>query len=108
MSKFEYNSFFGGYDEFAVSKEKYTKDEAIKIAIVETARRKKPYYLAIGDCFVRHRAGVNAEHEPCVGWWLEYTEHKRSCPCWGFHTLPINAYLDFKNEKGYEHILVEE
>ena len=29
MSKFDYGTFFGGYDNFAVSKEKYTKDQAI-------------------------------------------------------------------------------
>ena len=76
MSKFEINRFIGGYDAIAVSKEKFTKDEAIKIAIRETEGVKKPYYLAIGDCFVRHRAGMNEDNEPCVGWWLEYVEHK--------------------------------
>ena len=107
MSKFEYGSFVGGYDEFAVSKEKFTKDEAIKIAMRETEGVKKPYYFAIGDCFVRHRAGMNEDHEPCVGWWLEYTEKKRSCPCWGVHVLPVNADLEAINERKYEHILIE-
>ena len=32
MSKFEYASFYGGYDEVAVSKEKFSKEEAIEIA----------------------------------------------------------------------------
>ncbi len=31
MSKFEYGSFYGGYDNFAVSKQKFTKEEAIEI-----------------------------------------------------------------------------
>ena len=107
MSKFEINRFIGGYDDIAVSKEKFTKDEAIKIAMLETEGVKKPYYLAIGDCFVRHRAGMNEDNEPCVGWWIEYVEHKRSCPCWGFHVLPVNADLHTIIEKKYEHILVE-
>lgn len=35
MSKFDYAIFYGGYDSLAVSKEKYTKEEAIEIAKVE-------------------------------------------------------------------------
>ena len=31
MSKFEYESFYGGYDDFAVSKEKFTKEQAIEM-----------------------------------------------------------------------------
>ena len=86
MSKFDYDSFIGGYDIFAVSKEKYTKEQAIEIAKVELEYElKKNPYLWIGDGYVRHRAGVNEDHEPCVGWWLEYTKYKRSCPCWVFH-----------------------
>lgn len=32
MSKFDYGIFYGGYYDLAVSKEKYTKEEAIEIA----------------------------------------------------------------------------
>ena len=35
MSKFDYSIFCGGFDELAVSKEKYTKKEAIEIAKAE-------------------------------------------------------------------------
>lgn len=35
MSKFDYEKFSGGYDVFAVSKEKYTKEQAIEIAKVK-------------------------------------------------------------------------
>ena len=99
MSKFDYEKFYGYEDILAISKEKYTKEEAIKIARAEFEHSRK--YLAIGNGFVRHRAGVNEDGEPCVGWWLEYTEHKRSCPCWIFHVT------DDKNEwcnKDYEYI----
>lgn len=107
MSKFDYLNFYGGYDCLAVSKEKYTREEAIEIAIRELEQTcyKKPYYICIGDGFVRHRAGVNEDNERCVGWWLEYQEHKRSCPCWVFHISP-EYDKGFHNE--YECILVEE
>lgn len=85
MSKFDYSTFNGGADELAISKEKYTKEQAIEIAKVQLETFKKPYYIAVGNGYARHRAGVNEDHEPCVGWWLEYNEYKRSCPCWVFH-----------------------
>lgn len=99
MSKFDYMRFNGGFDDLAVSKEKYSKEEAIKIAKMEFEHRKHKY-LAIGEGFVRHRAGVNEDNEPCVGWWLEYREYKRSCPCWVFHTANNNNEI-FKD---YEYI----
>lgn len=102
MSKFEYDTFYGGYDILAVSKEKYTKEEAIELAKVELEHDEEPYYLAVGSAFVRHRAGVNEDHEPCVGWWLEYKEHKRSCPCWVFH-IAFTLIKPFRDE-GYEYI----
>jgi hypothetical protein len=104
MSKFDYELFFGGYDSLAVSKERYSREQAIEIAKTELAlcekdREKKPY-IAIGNGFVRHRAGVDEDHEPCVGWWLEYEEHERSCPVWVFHNAKTTDEL-FKN---YEYI----
>lgn len=108
MSKFDYNHFYGGYDSFAVSKEKFTKEEAIEIAKVEmeTVYLKKPYYLCISDGFVRHRAGINEDNEPCVGWWIEYKEHKRSCPCWVFHLSKLDDEETFFGDE-YERILIE-
>lgn len=84
MSKFDYDYFFGGYDELAVSKEKYTKEQAIAIAR-EEFKGSKYKYLYIGDGYVRHRVGWNEDNERCVCWWLEYQEFSRSCPCWVFH-----------------------
>ena len=105
MSKFDFSIFYGGYDTLAVSKEKYTREQAIEIAKVELETQKRPFYICIGDGFVRHRAGVNEDHEPCVGWWLEYKEYKRSCPCWVFHSSTVED-KGFRNE--YECILVKE
>jgi hypothetical protein len=86
MSKFDYDKFTGGYDVFAVSKEKYTKEQAIEIAKEELRLlNEKEFDLRIGSSYVRHRAGINEDGEPCVGWWIEYRECKRSCPAWVFH-----------------------
>jgi hypothetical protein len=100
MSKFNYMNFVGGYDSFAVSKEKYTKEEAIDIAKKEMYLG-NPCYLAVGEGFVRHRAGIDEDNKPRVCWWLEYREHKRSCPCWVFHLTPNKNEKFFK---GYEYI----
>ncbi|MDD6069968.1 MAG: hypothetical protein PUC12_04035, partial [Clostridiales bacterium] len=51
---------------------------------------------------VRHRAGVNDDNEPCVGWWLEWNEHKRSCPVYSFHVTHESEYPYLK--EGYELI----
>lgn len=85
MSKFDYTGFHGEYVILAVSKEKHTKEEAIEIAKMELEYPKRKY-LFVGHGYVRHRAGVYEDDGPRVGWWLEYEEHKRSCPCWVFHT----------------------
>jgi len=108
MSIFESSSFCGGYDEFAVSKQKYTKEQAIEIAKEEIGCFKKPYYMAVGNGFVRHRAGVNEDGEPRVCWWLEYEERKRSCPVWAFHTSDSTTEHIFNFSKDYEYIEVRD
>ena len=87
VSKFKWDDFYGeNFDEFAVSKQRYTKEEAIIIAKREMAWL--PYkFLAIGDAYVMHRAGITDDGERCVGWWLEEKERKRSCPVWAFHVV---------------------
>jgi hypothetical protein len=81
MSKFEYDSFYGGYDGFAVNSQKYTSEQAIEIFKKEN---EDVSVYEISQAFVRHRAGINEDGEPCVGWWLEYERHDRSCPVWAF------------------------
>lgn len=97
ISKFDFTSFVGGYDSFAVSKQKYTKEEAIEIAKAEYFYQDDGY-IGIGDGFVRHRAGVNEDGEKVVGWWGEYEEYERSCPVWMFH------YSKSPKDKDYEYI----
>ena len=109
MSIFDYEFFFGGDDELAVSKEKYTKEEAIDLAKqqFDLPPHYGPYYLCVCDCFVRHRGAVDEDGNPCVCWWLEYEEHKRSCPCWAFHVIPVKGIDSFSLKSQYEYILVE-
>lgn len=104
MSKFDYDSFYGGDDTFAISKEKYTKEQAIEIAKDELYPG-QTCYLAVGSGSVRHRAGRNDDGEPCVGWWLEYTEYKRSCPCWVFH-ITKDIERDSAIFRDYEYIWI--
>lgn len=106
MSKFDFNIFYGGYDSLAVSKERYTREEAIEIAKreLELPNRKTPYYLCVGDAFVRHRVGTNEDNERCVGWWIEYKEYTRSCPCYVFH---IEFREDDGSQNDYEYIKIE-
>jgi len=103
MSKFDYDNFYGGYDSFAVSKEKHSKQEAINIAKKECSHIDQ-IYLAVGDAFVKHRAGINEDNEPCVGWWIEYDDTGCNCPVFVFHLT------NDKNEhfNGYEYILLHE
>lgn len=104
MSKFEYASFYGGYDDFAVSKERFTMQEALTMYRLEKEHYKgQSRKIAVCDAFVCHRAGVNEDGEPCVGWWLEYKERKRSCPVWAFHIArpdeKFKNYMYFKLDK---------
>lgn len=106
MSKFDFDIFYNSIDDLAVSKEKYTKEQAIEIAEREFGGINVKY-LAVGNAFVRYRYGV-ADGEKHSCWWLEYIEHKRSCPCWVFH-LTNNSnewcnkeyeYRKLREEKG--------
>lgn len=86
MSKFDYAPFYGDFEYVAISQQKYSKEEAIEIAKRELEEvGKKPLILVLEQGYVRHRVGRNEDGERCVGWWLEWEEHERSCPCWTFH-----------------------
>lgn len=104
LSKFDRGAFFGGYDQLAISKQRYTKEQAIEQAKLEY-EHKETGYIAIGNGYARHRAGVNEDGEKCVGWWLEYEEHSRSCPCWVIHwckDIETNIFA-----KDYEYIPIK-
>ena len=105
LSKFEDGFFPGAVDGYAVSKQRFTKQEAIEKAKCEFGLPlDTPCTLAITTAWVVHRAGVDEDNEPCVGWWLEYSERKKSCPVWAFH---LCHNRDIRYEKNYEHIEIE-
>lgn len=95
-SKFEYSLFSDGY--FAVSKQKYTKEQAIEIFKREMDL-KGSCLITVGSAFVRYRYGINDDNEPCSGWWIEVGERRRSCPAWvlsinnGWPAWPDNCEL---------------
>ena len=95
-SKFEYSIFMDGH--FAVSKQKYTKEQAIEIFRCELGLD-APCLIAVGSAFVRYRYGINNDNEPCSGWWIEVDERRRSCPAWvlsiddGWPAWPDNCEL---------------
>lgn len=92
MSKFEQSIFYDeDCDYFVISKEKFTEQQAISLAIENLSPRDDAWTLAMRDCFVRHRAGINFDGEPTVGWWLEDQQYARSCPCWSFHVAGDNG-----------------
>jgi hypothetical protein len=93
VSKFDFDAFWGGYGNFAANSQKYTKEQAVEIFESETDERvgDGQHDYTISTAWVRWRAGQNEDCEPCVGWWLEYSEHKRSCPVWEFHKNSLHG-----------------
>ena len=86
-SKFEYSAFMddcGMFRWFAVSKQKYTQEEAYEIFERETDERAAN--CRIPDCAVVWRAGI-VDGERYVSWWLELDAtgtEPRHCPVWAF------------------------
>lgn len=101
MSKFEYG--WSDDNTYAVSKERFSKQEALEMFKEELNYIKEPYYVQIEDAYIRHRAGVTDKNEPRVGWWIEYTNHKRNCPVWLFRKV---IKENVKRNTNYEYIYV--
>lgn len=78
-SKFEYSIFADGY--FAVSKQKYTKEQAIEIFRHELGLD-DPCIIAVGSAFVCYYRKYDDDGELYSGWWLESDERRWSCPVW--------------------------
>lgn len=86
MSKFDYDNFHGEDAIFAVNAEKYTMEEAIKLFNFECNRDVgiEKGQSTVSKGWVRHRAGVNENDEPCVGWWIEDCIKTKGCEAWVF------------------------
>lgn len=87
ISKFNFDYFWEDYGcvrWFAVSKQKYTQEEAN--AIFEQETGESAANCKIQDCAVVWRAGI-VDGEPRVCWWLELEAdgtEPRHCPVWAF------------------------
>ena len=101
-SKFEFDSFVGGYDEFAVSKQRFSEKEAIEIYIKENLSSDDEVEIGVCDAFVRHRAGVDEDGVKRVCWWLEYRQEKRSCPVFSIHKKRKNE----RKQYGYRYFKI--
>lgn len=88
ISKFEHDAFWDDWNGkwlFAVSKQKYTIEEARRLFAIETDN--KAEFCQTQDAAVCWRAGINENGDPCVGWWLEMDKdgtEPRCCPVWVF------------------------
>lgn len=82
MSTFDYDAFTGDYP-LAVSKERYTKEEAITLAKYELDVEN----ITVQDGYVRYGFGVDVD-DPCAkpynNWWLHLGANcpKGCCPVW--------------------------
>lgn len=109
MSKFDFDIFSGGFDNFAVSMQRYTKEEAIELFRYELNLQNKNLTIAItGKAWVRHRAGRDEDNERCVCWWLEYKDNGRNCPVWAMHIARKNEVEAYPKHitNNYEYIEV--
>lgn len=89
MSSFDFDAFTGDYP-VAVSKERYTEQEAVEIAKHELGVDD----VNIFDGYVRYGYGVDPDDpgaKPRNSWWLIIPDSgicgyvpKRGCPVWAF------------------------
>ncbi len=104
-SKFTYDHFSDGYDNFAVSAQRYTKEQAIRLYIQEGYfDLNNVQEISVGRAYVRYGYGRNLDNDPCSCWWLEYKDTPRSCPVWSFH---ITSERSHKFDDGYEIIKLQ-
>lgn len=82
MSKFDYDAFVGDEYRIAVSKERYTKEQAAEIAKREFMTDSVEYEPDI--CWVYYGFGTNDDGEHYHGWWLVREKTMRGCPVWVF------------------------
>lgn len=100
MSKFDYNVFFGDKTYLCISKERYTKEQAIEVAIEEEfINEENSTYLSTG--YVRFGYGTDDEGEHRATWWLQFNKPKKGCEVWCFCSH-IYSY-----DKDYEKIEVK-
>lgn len=84
ISKFDSGIFYGDWDNWGgFNKQKYTKEQAIEAWKNDMFDIGDDTPYVVEGAFVRWRAGQTEDHEPCVGWWLEWEDYgNRSVPAW--------------------------
>lgn len=93
LSKFNYGVFVDGSRQYvAVSMQRYTFEEAVRIASEQLGVDYSNCSFAYNEAWVMHRAGVDEDGNKIVGWWMENIYRPRCCPCWIF---PARQYEDF-------------
>lgn len=83
MSKFNYDTFYDeeGQCTIGISKQKYSKEQAIEIAKGELETKEIVEFDE--DMYVRYGLGtLDGEKRQC--YWLEYKKTKVSSPVWAF------------------------
>lgn len=98
MSKFDCALFDTSDRKYAaISMQRYTFDEAVKIASKMLGVDYVNASFAYNEAFVKHRAGVNSNGEKVVGWWIEHNPYLlRCCPCWIFPALDFDDFISMK------------
>lgn len=87
MSKFDFDLFTEDCPIVAVSKERYTEQQAEEIAKNElgvNAVEKR-------EGFVRYGYGCDDDGEVRNTWWLYWHPRNRSCPVWAFESKKEEA-----------------
>ncbi len=81
-SKFDYDAFIGDEYLIAVSKKRYTKEEAAEIAKREFMTDSVEYEPEFG--WVYCGFGTNDDGENFHDWWLVRYKPRIGCPVWVF------------------------
>ena len=106
MSKFDYDVFIGDKQYLGVSKEKYTREQAINVAIKEEFINKENcIYLANG--YVRFGYGTDEDGEHRSTWWLEFNKPKKGCKVWCFCMNIYNYEEEFYEKIEIDNLLGE-
>ncbi|HGF8193865.1 TPA: hypothetical protein QFC31_001326 [Enterococcus faecium] len=84
ISKFEHSEFYGDWRGWGgFNKQKYTKEEALKVWREDLFGFDEDIPFVIEDAFVRYRFGRNEDNEPMSCWWIEWQDYgDKSVPVW--------------------------
>lgn len=106
QSKFTYREFNDGFDDYAVSQQRFTRETAIDLYMNSCPTHKSIKEISIGQAWVKWRYGWDpSQNKHVAGWWIEYSPSPRACPVWVFH---VTGTRDSRFETGYTVIKVNQ